>query len=124
MIHPVNAHELAQIASKVGADILEGVLRYPSDTGGWSLGDLHLSEHRDRYRDQRPVLIIAPVGEAEPATYTCGVCGFVMNEAGDGLVRKLIAEQVAGDQEQKMQSLIDEVEAFLSEDEGELPGWS
>jgi hypothetical protein len=59
------------------------------------------------------VLIIAPVGEAEPASHACGVCGFVMNEARDGLVRKLIAEQVAGDQEQKMQSLIDEVEAFL-----------
>jgi hypothetical protein len=73
---------------------------------------------------QRPILITIRIGEAEPATYTCGVCGFGMSELGDGLVRKLIAEQVAGDQEQKMQSLIDEVEAFLSEDEGELPGWS
>jgi rubredoxin len=37
----------------------------------------------DRYRDQRLVLIIAPIGDAEPATHTCGVCGFVMNEAGE-----------------------------------------
>jgi hypothetical protein len=29
------------------------------------------------------VLIIAATGEAEPATYTCGVCGFVMNEVGE-----------------------------------------
>jgi hypothetical protein len=29
------------------------------------------------------VLIIAPIGEAEPPTYTCGVCGFVMNEVGE-----------------------------------------
>jgi hypothetical protein len=27
------------------------------------------------------VLIIAPVSEAEPETYTCGICGFVMSDA-------------------------------------------
>jgi rubrerythrin len=61
--------------------VLEGTLRYHSDTGGWQLDDLDLSEYLDRYRDQRLVLIIAPIGEAEPETYACGVCGFVMNEA-------------------------------------------
>jgi hypothetical protein len=70
-------------AREIGADVLEGALRYPSDTGGWQLGDLDLSEYLDRYRDQQLVLIIALVGEAEPATYTCGVCGFVMNEVGE-----------------------------------------
>jgi hypothetical protein len=45
-------------------------------SGRWQLGDLDLSEYLDRYRDQRLVLIIAPIGEAEPATYTCGVCGW------------------------------------------------
>jgi len=44
---------------------------------------IDLSEYLDRYRDQRLVLIIAPIGEAEPETYTCGVCGFVMNELGE-----------------------------------------
>jgi hypothetical protein len=29
------------------------------------------------------VLIIAPTGEAEPATYTCGVCGFVLHGVGE-----------------------------------------
>jgi hypothetical protein len=53
------------------------------DTGGWQLGDLDLSESLDRYRDQRVVLIIAPMEEAGSATYTCGVCGFVMNEVGE-----------------------------------------
>ena len=82
-VDPANAHELARIASEVGADVLEGALRYPSDCGGWQLGDIDLNEYLDRYRDQRLVLIIAPVGEAEAATYTCGVCGFVMNEVGE-----------------------------------------
>ena len=34
---------------EVGADVLEGDLRYPSETGGWRLGDLDLSEYLDRY---------------------------------------------------------------------------
>ena len=75
-----NAHELAAIAGEIGADVLKRALRYPSDTGGWQLGDLDLSEHLDRYRNQKVVLIIAPVGRASDPTYTCGICGFVMNE--------------------------------------------
>ena len=78
-VDPSNASELKQIAAEIGADVLEGDLRYPSETGGWQLGDLDLSEYHDRYRGKRLVLIIAPVGEAESETYTCGICGFVMN---------------------------------------------
>jgi hypothetical protein len=63
-----------------GADVLDGDLRYPSETGWWQLGDLDLSEYLDRHRSQRLVVIIAPVGEAESETYACGICGFVMNE--------------------------------------------
>ena len=47
------------------------------------MGDLGLSEYLDRYRNQRLVLIIAPIGQAEPETYTCGICGFVMNHVGE-----------------------------------------
>ena len=36
-VDPSNARELAQIASEVGADVLTGDLRYPSETGGWQL---------------------------------------------------------------------------------------
>jgi hypothetical protein len=32
------------------------------------------------YRGKRLVLIIAPIGQGEPETYTCGICGFVMSE--------------------------------------------
>jgi hypothetical protein len=81
-VDPANAEELAEIAGEIGADVLSGDLRYPSDIGGWQLDDPDLSEYLDRYCDQPLMLIIAPVGEAEPATYTCIVCGFVMNEAG------------------------------------------
>jgi hypothetical protein len=52
-VDPANAHELALIASEIGADVLKGDLRYPSETGAWQLGDLDLSEYFDRYRDQK-----------------------------------------------------------------------
>jgi hypothetical protein len=40
LIDPTNAEELATIAGEIGADVLEGALRYPSDSGEWLLGDL------------------------------------------------------------------------------------
>lgn len=39
-LHPANAEELANIARENGAEVLRGPLRYPSETGGWQLGDL------------------------------------------------------------------------------------
>jgi hypothetical protein len=78
-VDSANRPELVGIAAEIGTDILQGALRHPSDTSGWQLGDLDLSEYLDRYRDQRLVLIIAPVGLAATETYACGICGFVRN---------------------------------------------
>ena len=36
-LHPTNAEELATIAQQAGAEVLRGVLRYPSESGGWQL---------------------------------------------------------------------------------------
>ena len=33
-VNPANAQELADVGSEVGADVLRGDLRYPSETGG------------------------------------------------------------------------------------------
>jgi hypothetical protein len=33
-------------------------------------------------RDRKLVLIVAPISDAEPMTFTCGICGFVMNGVG------------------------------------------
>ena len=82
-VDPANASELKHITAEIGADVLEGALRYPSETGGWQLGNLDLSEYLDRYRNQRLVIIIAPVGQAQAETYTCGICGFAYNERGE-----------------------------------------
>lgn len=95
-----NAYELETIAREIGAIALKGYLRYPSETGGWQLGDLDLDEYLAQFRDRKLVLIVAPISEVEPATgatggnVACGICGFVMNEAGECPRCKLeIAEQ-------------------------------
>jgi hypothetical protein len=78
-----NAYELEVIAREIGAIFLKGHLRYPSETGGWQLGDLDLDEYPAKFRDRKLALIVAPISDVEPATVTCGICGFVMNEAGE-----------------------------------------
>ena len=81
-VDPANSRELALIAEEIGAVVIDGVLRYPSETGGWQLGGVDLGEFLAQYRDQQVVLIIAPVGPADPEVVLCGICGFPMSEAG------------------------------------------
>lgn len=65
-----NATELTTIAREVGAEVVGGNLRYPSETGSWQLGEVDLGEYLDRYRDQRMMLVFVPLSETEKAT--CG----------------------------------------------------
>jgi hypothetical protein len=65
------AYEVGAIAREVGAEVVEGDLRYPSVTGAWLLGDIDLGEHLDRYRDQHLMLVFVPLGEAERETFYC-----------------------------------------------------
>jgi hypothetical protein len=44
-LHPANAEAIAEFAEETGAEVLRGALRYPSESGGWQLGDIDLSEH-------------------------------------------------------------------------------
>ena len=34
-VDPANTTKLKQIAAEIGADVLSGPLRYPSEMGGW-----------------------------------------------------------------------------------------
>ncbi len=91
-----NAREFAQIAGEMtGADALEGALRYPSDAGGWLVGDLDFCEYLNRYRNQQVMVIIAPLGQGPAPSYTCGLCGFVYNERGERLRCKMAVEEAA-----------------------------
>ena len=94
-LHPANAEEVASIAEETGAEVLRGLLRYPSETGGWQLGDVDLSEHLAQYRDCEIVLVIAAMGKAEREQVVCGICGFVLDEAGECPRCKLVNEESA-----------------------------
>jgi hypothetical protein len=80
--NPANATGLATIAREVGAEVVEGDLRYPSVTGSWQLGDVDLGEYLDRYRDQRLMVVFVPLGEAETKPVIWSICRFVMVEVG------------------------------------------
>jgi hypothetical protein len=50
-LHPANAEAIAEFAEETGAEVLRGALCYPSESGGWQLGDTDFSEHLAKYRD-------------------------------------------------------------------------
>jgi hypothetical protein len=53
---PANIEELAAIAREIGADVLEGALRYPSETGGWFVVSLDFPGCFVALREHRPSL--------------------------------------------------------------------
>jgi hypothetical protein len=92
-IDSAKASQLATMAREVGAEVLEGNLRYPSRTGGWQLGDVDLGDFLGRYRDQRLMVILVPAGKAETETVRCNVCGYIMTEDDEECPRcKFLAE--------------------------------
>lgn len=82
-LDPATLSHLAAIALQAGADVIDGTLHYPSDTGGWQIGGIDLEEYLEQFQDQRIVLIVAPLGDNDPHAYRCQVCGTVLSEGGD-----------------------------------------
>jgi hypothetical protein len=68
------------------------------------------------------VLIIAPMGEAEPATYTCGIFGFAYNERGGCPRCKMGVVVEAGDLGQNGEGFLQEVRELLDKIDGEPRG--
>ena len=123
MVDPTNAHELAAIAGEIGADVISGVLPYPSETGGWLVGDVDFCEYFDRYRNQEIIVIIAPVGNAPGHTYTCGICGFVYDEYGECPRCRLASEQavLGASADGQGQGILDQVRLLLRKQECDDP---
>jgi hypothetical protein len=119
-VDPTNASELAAIAREVGAEVVEGNLRYPSQSGSWQLGDMDLSEHLDRYRDQRLMVVFVPLGKAEKEPVICGICGFVIDEVGECPRCELALRSATDAIERRIQErdqLFDDIEGFLERGE-------
>ena len=119
-IHLSGADELATIAEEIGAEVLRGPLRYPSETGGWQLGNLDLSTHLSQYRDHEITVIIAAMGKAEPERFICGICGFVMDEAREcprcKEINAEIARRLKARREERA-ALLREVEEILKDED-------
>lgn len=119
-LHPANVQEIARIAAESGAEVLRGPLRYPSETGGWQLGDEDLSEHLTKYRDCEVTVIIAATGKAEPEKVICGICGFVLDEVGECPRCKLVnkwAARVVEAQQERREAMLREVEEILRDED-------
>jgi hypothetical protein len=112
-IEETKTSQLASLARDIGAEVLEGTLRYPSRTGGWQLGDVDLGDLLSRYRDQRLMVVLVPVGTTKREQVTCDVCGYAMDESEAECPRcRLIAEYTT-DIERRIQErgqLFEEVE--------------
>jgi hypothetical protein len=63
-----------------------------------------LGEYLDRHRNQPVVIIVAPMGRSPEPTYTCGICGFVMNEARECRRCKLIIAETVKSRERETQA--------------------
>jgi phage FluMu protein Com len=94
--------QLTGIARELGAEILEGRLRFPSRTGGWQLGDVDLGKYLASYRDQRVVIILAPLATEETQPVACDVCGYVMDETDDECPRCKLIEEYTTDVERRI----------------------
>ena len=97
-LHPANAEAIAEFAEETGAEVLRGTLLYPSESGGWQLGDIDLSEHLAKYRDCEVVIVVASVGKAgevDKSKYVCGTCGFALTELGECPRCKMQIERTA-----------------------------
>ena len=101
-IDSTNASQLATAAREVGAEVLEGKVRFPSQTGGWQVGDVDLGERLTRFRDQRLMVILAPLGTAERETVTCEMCGYEMDETDEECPRCKLIEEYTIDVERRI----------------------
>lgn len=122
-LHPANAEAIAEFANETGAEVLRGALRYPSDSGGWQLGDIDLSEHLARYRDHEVVIVVAsigPAGEVDKEQYTCGICGFALTELGECPRCKMQIERTARGlrEKQERDELFKEIDDGLTGESG------
>ena len=119
-----NAEELALIAEEIGAEVIRGPVRYPSDTGDIGVGEIDLSEYPFELKDQEVLVIIAPIGPVEEPPVICGLCRTpyegdecpaCRTEREDA--KRVIEERLRRDREEK-DRLIRDVEQWLEEQAG------
>ena len=113
--------ELALIAQEIGAEVIRGPVRYPSEMGDIAVGDVDIGEYLYELKDQEVMLIIAPLGPVEELPVICGLCRTpytddqcptCKTEREDA--KRLIQRRLREDRENK-DRLIEDIEEWLEE---------
>ena len=84
--HGHHTQALPSPATQSGADLLRGTLRYDEESGNWYLGEVNMTPHLARYRDQEVMVVIAPLGPVETREEprrVCEICGCTLDDMGD-----------------------------------------
>jgi hypothetical protein len=123
MVVRQNAEELAAIAQEIGADVIRGQVRYPSDTGDIEVGGVDIGEYLYELKGQEVVLIVAPLGPVEDPPVICGLCRTPYEgeecptcKAEREAAKRVIEERLRHDREEK-DRLIKDVEEWLEDQE-------
>jgi len=114
-----NAEELALMALEIGAEVIRGPVRYPSESGDIEVGGVDIGEYLYELKDQEVIVIVAPLGPLEELPIICGLCGTpytddecpsCRQEREDA--KRLIEERLRQDREEK-DRLIRDAEDWL-----------
>jgi hypothetical protein len=84
--HEHHTQDGSSSATRSGADLLRGPLRYDEESGNWYLGDVNMAPYLARYRDREVMVVIAPLGKVgarEAPRLECDICGCALDDVGD-----------------------------------------
>ena len=121
MVVRENAEELATIAQEIGAQVIRGQVRYPSNTGDIEVGGVDIGEYLYELKGQEVMVIIAPLGPVQELPLICGLCRTPYDgeecptcKAEKEAAKRVIQERLRQDREEK-DRLIKDVEDWLEE---------
>jgi len=75
MVRADNAEELALIAQEIGAEVIRGPVRYPSEMGDIAVGPVDIGEYLYELKGQEVVVIVAPPNPVQEMPTICALCG-------------------------------------------------
>ena len=111
MMTPDNVDEVQVFAEEAGAFTVRGLLSYPDEHGGFSVGGRNLEEWLWNFRGREVLLVAAPLGEKQ-VPVLCGLCGSHYEESGCPSCQKEAAE--AREFVNWQRNLFEEIEEFLA----------
>ncbi len=114
-----NAEELALIAQEIGAEVIRGPVRYPSEMGDSAVGDVDIGEYLYELKGQEVMLIVARLGPVEELPIICGLCRTPYTDdecptcrIEEEQAKRLIEERLRKDREDK-DRLVGDLEDWL-----------